>query len=107
MLVVILSLLFVYLNAQSPTTMPPSPPLSYCSNIGGYDVSGAANLPDKFTLPGNNGTSFVSYSICGTINMACGEAGMPCAGTSSQCCGMCQGWSGVYFFALILCEGFF
>lgn len=92
MFVLILSLFFVFLNGQTPVTMPPSPPVSYCSSIGGYDISGAANIPDKYTLPGSNSTAFVAYSLCGTVSMACGEAGMPCAGTSTGCCGMCQGW---------------
>lgn len=93
-MLVLLSLYFVFLNGQTPVTMPPSPPISYCSNIGGYDISSATNRPDVFVLPPpNNLSAFVSYSLCGTINSACGEAGSPCSGTAQGCCGMCQGWT--------------
>jgi hypothetical protein len=83
-----------FLNGQTPTTMPPSPLPAYCNNIGGYDIGPAVGPVDRYLWVKNDTNSYVSYSLCSTINANCGETGAACSATPSGCCGMCQGWGG-------------
>lgn len=91
-------LFFAYIiNAQTPPSAAPptapSPPVSTCANIGGYDVTSASGATRVYHWQPSSETSTVSFSVCGSINTICGEPGQICSTEPSNCCGMCQSWS--------------
>jgi len=86
------------LPPTSPPTPPvaPSPPVTFCSDVGGYDLSALTKTQGIFNWASNSADAKISWSLCTTLTgpqqQGCGESGQICSTTMTGCCGMCQTW---------------